>query len=107
VTKLAPPRLVGQMMGVWFLATSLGNLIAGLLAATSAAKTRCHARPLPPIVLTASITGVVLLIFAKPIQRWRAGLSDANELAQVMLRSHVRRGCWSFAECGTDEAGSC
>lgn len=32
VTKLAPRRLVGQMMGVWFLATSLGNLIAGLLA---------------------------------------------------------------------------
>ncbi len=29
VTKLAPPRLVGQMMGLWFLATSLGLLIAG------------------------------------------------------------------------------
>src|SRR4029077_2954988 len=32
VTKLAPRRLVGQMMGTWFLATSLGNLLAGLLA---------------------------------------------------------------------------
>jgi hypothetical protein len=28
VTKLAPRKLVGQMMGVWFLATSLGNLLA-------------------------------------------------------------------------------
>ena len=31
-TKLAPKRFVGQMMGMWFLATSLGNLIAGLIA---------------------------------------------------------------------------
>ncbi len=30
VTKLAPERLVGQMMGIWFMATSLGNLIAGI-----------------------------------------------------------------------------
>ena len=28
VTKLAPKRFVGQMIGIWFLATSLGNLIA-------------------------------------------------------------------------------
>jgi POT family proton-dependent oligopeptide transporter len=34
VTKLAPRKLVGQMMGFWFLATALGNLIAGLLAGT-------------------------------------------------------------------------
>jgi POT family proton-dependent oligopeptide transporter len=32
VTKLAPVRLVGLMMGVWFLATSIGNKIAGYLA---------------------------------------------------------------------------
>jgi proton-dependent oligopeptide transporter, POT family len=31
-TKLTPKRFVGQMMGMWFLATSLGNLVAGLLA---------------------------------------------------------------------------
>lgn len=32
VTKLSPPRYVGQMMGVWFMGAALGNLIAGLLA---------------------------------------------------------------------------
>ena len=32
VTKLAPARFVGQMMGVWFLASSLGKLTAGLIA---------------------------------------------------------------------------
>ncbi len=31
MTKLAPRRFVGQMMGVWFLASALGNLIAGLV----------------------------------------------------------------------------
>jgi POT family proton-dependent oligopeptide transporter len=32
VTKLAPVKLVGLMMGAWFLATSLGNKLAGKLA---------------------------------------------------------------------------
>jgi len=32
VTQLAPRRLVSQMLGVWFLASSLGNLLAGLIA---------------------------------------------------------------------------
>ncbi|MBK5295002.1 MAG: peptide MFS transporter, partial [Acidobacteriia bacterium] len=31
VTKLAPARLVGLMMGVWFLAAALGNKLAGYL----------------------------------------------------------------------------
>ncbi len=31
-TKLAPKRFVGQMMGMWFLAISLGNLVASLIA---------------------------------------------------------------------------
>lgn len=31
MTKLAPRKFVGQMMGIWFLATAVGNLIAGLV----------------------------------------------------------------------------
>jgi proton-dependent oligopeptide transporter, POT family len=31
MTKLSPRKYVGQMMGVWFLASALGNLIAGLI----------------------------------------------------------------------------
>ncbi len=31
MTKLSPRKFVGQMMGIWFLATALGNLIAGLV----------------------------------------------------------------------------
>jgi POT family proton-dependent oligopeptide transporter len=32
MTKLAPARLVGLVMGIWFLALSLGNKLAGVLA---------------------------------------------------------------------------
>jgi POT family proton-dependent oligopeptide transporter len=32
ITKLAPADRVGQMMGVWFVASALGNLFAGLVA---------------------------------------------------------------------------
>ena len=31
MTKLSPRRYVGQMMGIWFLALSMGNLVAGLV----------------------------------------------------------------------------
>ncbi len=31
MTLLAPPRLQGQMMGLWFIAASLGNLLAGMV----------------------------------------------------------------------------
>ena len=32
ITELSPKRYVGQMMGIWFVGTALGNLMAGLLA---------------------------------------------------------------------------
>ena len=31
-TKLAPKQYAGQMMGIWFVGASVGNLIAGLFA---------------------------------------------------------------------------
>src|SRR5258706_13177588 len=31
MTKLAPIKFKGQMMGVWFMASALGNLVAGLV----------------------------------------------------------------------------
>lgn len=32
ITKLAPKRRVGQMMGIWFVGAALGNVFAGLVA---------------------------------------------------------------------------
>jgi len=74
VTKLAPQRLVGQMMGLWFLATSLGNLIAGRIAGLLSAggPDQMPARYLQ-IVLAASAGGAVMLLLARPIKKLMAG----------------------------------
>jgi len=75
VTKLAPRGLVGQMMGTWFLATSLGNLIAGLIAGgfSADAVEQMPARYFQ-IVIPPSMAGVLLILLAKPIKRWMAGI---------------------------------
>ncbi len=67
VTKLSPPRLVGQMMGTWFMGSALGNLIAGLVAGGS------ESMPLPElfgfVAKATGVAGIVLLVFARPIRR--------------------------------------
>ncbi|HEY5915077.1 MAG TPA: peptide MFS transporter [Verrucomicrobiae bacterium] len=75
VTKLAPRRLVGQMMGLWFLATSFGNLIAGLLAGefTAQAVEQMSGRYFQ-IVLTTAGTGLLLLVLSKPVRALMAGV---------------------------------
>jgi len=75
VTKLAPRRLVGQMMGTWFLATSLGNLIAGLTAGKFSADgvAQMPAGYLHIVLMTAG-TGIVLLVFARPIRKLMVGV---------------------------------
>ncbi len=75
VTKLAPRRLVGQMMGLWFLATSLGNLIAGVVAGefNAQAVDQMSGRYFQ-IVLTTAGTGLLLILFSRPIKRLMAGV---------------------------------
>jgi POT family proton-dependent oligopeptide transporter len=75
VTKLAPARLVGQMMGVWFLGTSLGNLMAGLLAghASGESLSGMPGRFLQ-IAIVANVAGFALLLLARPIQRLTGGI---------------------------------
>ncbi len=66
VTKLSPPRLVGQMMGIWFMGTALGNLIAGLVGG------RMETLPVTQIFLTVGMfvigSGVLFFIFSRPIK---------------------------------------
>jgi POT family proton-dependent oligopeptide transporter len=70
VTKLAPPRLVGQMMGIWFLGTSLGNLVAGLLAGNvSGDNVAAMPGRFLQIVLMAGVAGMVLMLLAWPMRR--------------------------------------
>jgi POT family proton-dependent oligopeptide transporter len=70
VTKLAPKRLVGQMMGMWFLSLSLGNLAAGLIAGEFDAN-NVDAMPgqYLHIVYFAVGLGAVLLSLSRPVKR--------------------------------------
>lgn len=75
VTKLAPRPLVGQMMGAWFLATSLGNLVAGLLAGNFDPNST---QQWPGIYLRVAVLpivgGLLLVAFSKPLKRLAAGV---------------------------------
>ncbi|MFM1768883.1 MAG: hypothetical protein RJA22_1412 [Verrucomicrobiota bacterium] len=75
VTKLAPARLVGQMMGIWFLGAALGNLVAGLFAGevTGDSLASMPGRFLQVAGL-AGATGLVLIFAAKPIRRLMGGV---------------------------------
>jgi proton-dependent oligopeptide transporter, POT family len=75
VTKLSPPRLTGQMMGIWFLGSSLGDILAGILAGgvTGDATAQMPERFLH-VALTAGVGGLVLLILARWITKLMPGI---------------------------------
>ena len=68
ITKLSPRRYVGQMMGIWFMGAALGNLVAGRVAGL------IESLPLPQlfgaVTMFSMVTGLVLLVFTKPLKRW-------------------------------------
>jgi proton-dependent oligopeptide transporter, POT family len=74
-TKLAPKRLVGQVMGLWFLSLSLGNLMAGLIAGQFDTN-NLAAMPgqYMHIVYFAVGLGVVLLVLSRPVKRLMGGI---------------------------------
>ncbi len=70
ICKLAPKRFVSQMMGIWFLGTSLGNLMAGLVAGRFDPNSLEQMPNLYMQITTITIaTGVLMLIFYKPIKK--------------------------------------
>ena len=75
VTKLAPARYVSQMMGVWFLAFSVGNLSAGLLAGMFESD-NLGAMPgqFMQFVYFITAAGIVLLLLSKPVKKLMGGV---------------------------------
>jgi POT family proton-dependent oligopeptide transporter len=73
-TKLSPRRYGGRMMGMWFVATALGELLAGLIAGQFSAK---DVSDMPHIYweLAAVLVGVgiILALAAKPVQKYLIG----------------------------------
>ncbi|MDA1272897.1 MAG: peptide MFS transporter [Verrucomicrobia bacterium] len=75
VSKLAPARFVGQMMGLWFVAASLGNLIAGLFAGEIDPNAIDQMPDLYlRVVITPVLAGVVMLILVRPIKKLLGGV---------------------------------
>ncbi|OLQ86279.1 dipeptide/tripeptide permease [Vibrio ponticus] len=71
VTKLAPLRLASLMMGAWFGCNAIANYVAGYVGS--------HVGELGAlsifsgIAVTATISGVVLLLFSNTLVRWMHG----------------------------------
>ena len=70
MTTLSPRRYVGQMMGIWFLASSVGNLIGGLVGGEVDPE---NLSAMPRLFTTTTLflggSAVVLLILSVPIAR--------------------------------------
>jgi len=72
ITKLSPKRLVGQMMGIWFMGAALGNLIAGLVAG--------QMETLPLVQLFGTVaaivigSGILFVLFKGPIHKLTEGV---------------------------------
>jgi POT family proton-dependent oligopeptide transporter len=69
MTRLAPPRVVGSMMGVWFLGSSIGNFLAGQAAAFY------EAMPLEALFAAVSVVPIVAGLLM---------LSQARRLTRLM-----------------------
>ena len=74
-SKLSPKRYASQLMGLWFVGTSLGNLIAGLFAGGFDEKNVAQMPALFQSVAYFGLgAGVLLLLFVKPLKRWMGGI---------------------------------
>ncbi|MDS9469201.1 peptide MFS transporter [Paracoccus sp. MBLB3053] len=79
-SRLAPERFVSQMMGFWFLAASLGSLIAGLLASGMDTSTPSSLPALFNRLFWGSVApGVLLILIARPLSRWAMLKNEASE----------------------------
>ena len=74
VTKLAPRKLAGQMMGVFFIALAYGNLIAGLFSGEFDEQA-IEANPsllldlFGVVMKVMLISGIIVLILSRPIRK--------------------------------------
>jgi POT family proton-dependent oligopeptide transporter len=87
ITKLSPARLVGMMMGAWFLASAYGQFVAGKVGAMMAMPTVDGETTLPPaeslliysgvfqdIAYISLGAGVLLLALTPVLKKWMHGI---------------------------------
>jgi len=84
MTKLAPARIGGMVMGAWFLSIALGNYLAGMVgsdigrlreaAADPLAKLQVHSQVFMPVVYTALAVGIAMFLLSRWINKWMHGV---------------------------------
>ncbi|HEV8149642.1 MAG TPA: peptide MFS transporter [Gemmatimonadales bacterium] len=70
MTRLAPARVTGLMMGVWFLATSVGNKIAGTVAGLT--EKFSGQQIFGTVTVVALLFALILALLVRPIKRMMA-----------------------------------
>jgi proton-dependent oligopeptide transporter, POT family len=75
ITKLAPPRFAGQMMGTWFLGLSVGNLLAGMIGGEiSAAEVSELPGKLMTMTIVGAVAGLLMIVFSRYTTKWMGGI---------------------------------
>jgi len=71
ISSLSPKRYIGQMMGVWFLASSLGAILAGLISGQATNEGLSSMPDLfNQIAIISTSAGLILILIARPLQKW-------------------------------------
>ncbi len=79
MTKLSPRRYVGQMMGIWFLASSIGNLVAGLVGGSvDPEKLEQTPKLFTGTTIALFAAAILLALLIYPINRMMKSVSDVN-----------------------------
>jgi POT family proton-dependent oligopeptide transporter len=71
ITKLSPAKFTSQMMGIWFIAAALGNLIAGQVGGMI--ESFPHRMIFQTVAIIVGIAGIVLLVFTPVVQKRMMG----------------------------------
>jgi POT family proton-dependent oligopeptide transporter len=74
VTKLSPPRFVGQMMGTWFLGAAIGNTIAGIIGGHVGTSAEAMPGQFMLMLFVAGAAGVLVLLLAPTFKRLMGGV---------------------------------
>ena len=81
MTTLSPKRYVGQMMGIWFLASSVGNLIGGLVGGEVDPE---NLSAMPRLFTTTTLflggAAIILLLLSIPISRMMRNASKEEKV---------------------------
>src|SRR5258707_11776617 len=72
VTKLSPPRIVGLMMGVWFLSNAFGNKLAGWMPGFLG--TIPLDRLFGEVAAILLVTAALMFMVVKPIRKLMGGV---------------------------------